>query len=566
MLKKWTIAVVLILALVSMAAAQDAKTVISNASKAMGYDQLKSIEYSGPTGKEGTQGGQAQGAAAGFPHLTLRNYSRYIDLNTMTGQQTALRSRPAEPDGQLAGGGGLNPTAEAPNTTAINANTAWGVGAGQGKSEIALLPPGFLKLASTSPASVSQRNVNGKKYTVVSFTVDQKAPSGLPYSVSGYIDAQNMVAMVETHIEDPLIGDMLVQQTYSAYKDFGGVKFPTKIIQTRGGLAWSDLDVADVKANAPAPPPPAAPAGRGGAGGGGGRGGGAPGGAAPEARGGAGGGAGGGRGGGQGGGGRGGAAPEGRGGGAPGAPAEGRGGAAAGGGGGRGGAPAAAAISSKKLADGIFMVNGGYRSVAVEMKDHIVLLEAPQNEMTTMNIIAEVKKDIPNKPITLVVNTHQHSDHAGGLRAAASEGITIITHESNKPLYEKWFSNPRTLLMPDKLSQSGKKAKFQYIGEKKVLKDSMNTIEIYHIKSAHAEDLLIVYLPKIKAVFEGDAFNPPAPNAAPPAQVNGFEKLLASKIDELKLDVNTIISVHQPNGGDRDVSKADLLKNIGKGD
>jgi glyoxylase-like metal-dependent hydrolase (beta-lactamase superfamily II) len=212
------------------------------------------------------------------------------------------------------------------------------------------------------------------------------------------------------------------------------------------------------------------------------------------------------------------------------------------------------------------MITGGYRSVAVEMKDHIVLLEAPQSEMVTTTIIEEVKKAIPNKPIKYVVNTHSHSDHSGGLRAAAAEGIVIITHESNKPLYEKWFSNTRTLLMPDKLSQSEKKAKFEYIGEKKILKDNTNTIELYHIKAAHAEDLLIAYLPKIKAVFEADAFNPPAPNAAPPATVNGFEKLLASKIDELKLDVNTIISVHQPGGGDRDVTKADLLKNIGKGE
>ena len=142
---------------------------------------------------------------------------------------------------------------------------------------------------------------------------------------------------------------------------------------------------------------------------------------------------------------------------------------------------------------------------------------------------------------------------------------TIITHESNKPLYEKWFSNPRTLLNPDALSKSEKKAKFEYIGEKKVLKDNVNTIELYHIKAAHAEDLLVAYLPKIKAVFEADAFNPPAPNAPAPQAVNGFERLLADKLQEFKVDYNTIISVHQPGGGDRDVTKADLLKNIGKG-
>ncbi|HLH31329.1 MAG TPA: MBL fold metallo-hydrolase [Terriglobia bacterium] len=522
MYKKPIAALTFAVALALSAAAQDAKTVINNASKAMGYDQLKSIQYSG-SGVEGTAMGQAQSAAKGWPHFTLKNYSRYIDLDAGTGQQTALRSRPAEPDGQLAGGGGLAPVAEAQNTTVIAANAGWNA-----KLDVALSPPGFLKLASSaSNATVTQRSVNGKKYTVVSFPVEQKAPSGVPYTVSGYIDSQNMLAKVETKVEDAVVGDMLVEQSYSGYKDFGGMKFPTKIVQTRAGLAWSDLTVDDVKANAPAPAA-AAGGGRGaGRGSGGGRGS-----AVAEGR-----GQGAGRGSG-----RGGPAPE-----------------------GRGGAPAANAVTSKKLGDGIYLITGGYRSIAVEMKDHVVLLEAPQSEMTTEAIIAEVKKAIPNKPIKYVVNTHSHSDHSGGLRAAAAEGITIITHESNKPLYEKWFTNSRTLLMPDKLSQSEKKPKFEYIGEKKVLKDSTNTIELYHIKAAHAEDLLIAYLPKIKALFEADAFNPPAPNAAPPAQVNGFERLLADKIDSLKLDVNTIISVHQPGGGDRDVTKADLLKNIGKG-
>lgn len=211
------------------------------------------------------------------------------------------------------------------------------------------------------------------------------------------------------------------------------------------------------------------------------------------------------------------------------------------------------------------MITGGYRSVAVEMKDHIVLIEAPQSEMTTSNIIAEVKKAIPNKPIKYVVNTHTHADHSGGLRAAVAEGATVITHESNKGLYEKWFSNSRTLLMPDKLSQSEKKPKFEYMGEKKVLKDSMNTIELYHLNGvAHAEDMIIAYLPKIKTVVEADAFNAPAPNAPPPQIINGLERLFASEMDRLKIDYTTIIPVHQPNP-DREITKADLLKNIGKG-
>jgi glyoxylase-like metal-dependent hydrolase (beta-lactamase superfamily II) len=548
MFKKAMVAAFFVLALVSMVAAQDAKTVISNVSKASGYDNLKSIEYSGPSGLEGTAMGQAQSAAKGWPHFTLKNYTRYIDLSAGTGQQNSLRSRPGEPDGQLAGGGGLAPQNEAPNTTLINANGTFAQ-----KLDINLSPPGFVKLASAaSNATVTQRSVQGKKYTVVSFPVEQKAPSGVAYTISGYIDDQNMVAKVDTKIEDALIGDMLVEQTYSGYKDFGGVKFPSHIVQTRAGLAWTDLTVSDVKANGPAPAA-VTPAGRGGGAGAGAGAGGGRGAAAPEGRGG---GAGAGRGAGDG---RGGAPAAGRG-----AAPEGRGAApeGRGGGGGRGAAPAPTA---KKLADGIYMITGGYRSVAVEMKDHVVLIEAPQSDATTTAIIEEVKKTFPSKPIKYVVNTHTHSDHSGGLRVAVAEGATVITHESNKQLYEKWFTNPRTLLMPDKLSQSEKRAKFEYMGEKKVLKDNTNTIELYHLRGVvHGEDMIVAYLPKIKTVVEADTFNAPAANAPPPAQINGLEKLFASELDRLKIDYTTIIPIHAPNP-DREITKADLLKNIGKG-
>src|SRR4029453_2805247 len=109
MVKKSMLGFVLIIALVAMTAAQDAKTVISNTSKASGYDGLKSIEYSGPTGFEGTAMGQARSATKGWPHFTLKNFSRYIDLDAGTGQQNSLRSRPAEAGGKLAGGGGSCP-------------------------------------------------------------------------------------------------------------------------------------------------------------------------------------------------------------------------------------------------------------------------------------------------------------------------------------------------------------------------------------------------------------------------------------------------------------------------
>src|SRR5882672_11219282 len=96
MFKKFMVIIALAAPLALPAAAQDAKIVIANASKAMGYDQLRTIEYSG-SGFEGTALGQAQSATGGWPKFTLKSFSRYVDLNAGSGQQTALRSRPLDP-------------------------------------------------------------------------------------------------------------------------------------------------------------------------------------------------------------------------------------------------------------------------------------------------------------------------------------------------------------------------------------------------------------------------------------------------------------------------------------
>jgi hypothetical protein len=102
--------------------------------------------------------------------------------------------------------------------------------------------------------------------------------------------------------------------------------------------------------------------------------------------------------------------------------------------------------------------------------------------------------------------------------------------------------------------------------DKRVLKDNVNTIELYHLKGVlHGEDTIVAYLPKIKTVVEADAFNAPAANAPTPQNINGFETVLANELDRMKIDYTHIIPVHQPAGGDRDVTKADLLRNIGKG-
>src|SRR6185436_2102955 len=69
-------------------------------------------------------------------------------------------------------------------------------------------------------------------------------------------------------------------------------------------------------------------------------------------------------------------------------------------------APAPPTVASERLADGVYRITGGYVSLAVEFKDHVVVLEGGESEARGLAVISEVKKLFPNKRIKYIVNTH----------------------------------------------------------------------------------------------------------------------------------------------------------------
>ena len=470
-------------ALSAPAAAQDAKSALASASKAMGADTLKTVEYSG-SGFDFAIG-QAPNPNLPWPKFIDKTYTRQINFETPASKMDRIRMQGENPPH----GGGQQPViGEQPQnqTIIVAANTPW-----VQQLEIWMMPQGFLRAAAARNATAAPQTVGGKKMTVVTFMGENKA------KVNGYINDQNLVEKVETWIDNAVLGDMLFEAAYSDYKDFGGVKFPTKIVQRQGGHPILDLTINDVKPNAAVTIQP--PQGRGGA----------PGGAPPAA--------------------------------------------------------AAAGTPTEKLAEGVYLILGGYASVAVDFKDGIVVIEGPQSDQRAEQIITEAKRLIPNKPIKYVVNTHHHFDHSGGLRAFVAEGATVITHEINKPYYEKTFVAPHTLT-PDRLATAPKKAAFETMTEKKVLTDGNHVIELHHLSgSGHNDGLLVAYLPKEKILIEADAFNPPAQMAtAPPATVSPYTANLISAIDRLKLDFERVIPIHYP-ADNRAVAKAELMRAGGRG-
>jgi len=224
------------LALVAHGSAQDAKAVIAAASKAMGVETLKTIQYSA-TGFDFALG-QAPNAASPWPKFINKSYTRAIDFEKPASRVARVRVQGENPPR----GGGQQPiVGEQPQnqTIIVNSSTPW-----VQQLEIWMLPHGFLRAAAARNAKIAAETVvDGKKFTVVSFAGDNKA------TVNGYINAQNMVERVETWIDNPLLGDMIFEAIYTDYKDVGGAQFPMHIVQKQGGYPTFDLNLADVKIN-----------------------------------------------------------------------------------------------------------------------------------------------------------------------------------------------------------------------------------------------------------------------------------------------------------------------------
>jgi glyoxylase-like metal-dependent hydrolase (beta-lactamase superfamily II) len=212
----------------------------------------------------------------------------------------------------------------------------------------------------------------------------------------------------------------------------------------------------------------------------------------------------------------------------------------------RNAAPPALRVTVDKLADGVwYFGTPNARNWAVEFRDYVVVVEGIGSEARSLAVMDEIAKVIPNKPIRYVINTHAHYDHAGGLRTYVAKGATVVTHERNKPFFEKVWARPRTIA-PDLLSKTPRPETFETVADKKVMTDGDKTIEIYFMQgTSHNVNNLLVYMPKEKLVYWGDGYNPPEGNdpcdfVRTPEQMIDLYRVITMN----KLDVATIAPAH----------------------
>src|SRR5580658_9043288 len=148
----------------STAFAQDAKTVVDGAAKAMGVLNLGSVRYTG-TGFNFALG-QAVNPSSPWPKFNVTMYERVIDFDAGATRQTMVRTQAENPPR----GGGQQPIIGEQNQNQVNGfKEPW-----TSQFEVWVTPLGFLKGAQQNNATVVSKIVDGKKMNVVSYLVDKK--------------------------------------------------------------------------------------------------------------------------------------------------------------------------------------------------------------------------------------------------------------------------------------------------------------------------------------------------------------------------------------------------------
>ncbi|HET9192155.1 MAG TPA: MBL fold metallo-hydrolase [Vicinamibacterales bacterium] len=251
--------------------------------------------------------------------------------------------------------------------------------------------------------------------------------------------------------------------------------------------------------------------------------------------------------------------------------------------------PAGTTFSGKafrfnKVKDGVYHAVGtgaltvvGNSTVLVNDRD-VIVVDDHVSPAAAWVLLEEIKS-ITDKPVTTVVNTHFHFDHAHGNQIFAP-GVQIIGHEFtrrallddpvSKPLYQSFYSvktlegqienlrkriaSEQNAAARDKLQTQLTSVENNYASQKELRPTPPNVtlttqmtlfrgdreIQIRYLGRGHTAGDVVVYLPKEKAVITGDLLTASTSNLS-----DSYPVEWAATLEELKkLDFDTVIPGH----------------------
>src|SRR5499427_2034079 len=205
-------------------------------------------------------------------------------------------------------------------------------------------------------------------------------------------------------------------------------------------------------------------------------------------------------------------------------------------------------VEVEKLRDNLYMLKGGGGNTAVFIRTDGITIVDTKNPGWGQPILEKVK-ELSNKPVTQIINTHTHGDHVSG-NVEMPMNVEIIVQENTK-------TNMQEMRGATGIAQNGPPTNIfkEHNGHgmpTKTFKDTMKVnkgadeIDLYYFGRGHTNGDAWVVFPALRLVHAGDIFsgkNLPLLDANNGGSGVAIGDSLAKAADTVK-NIDTIITGH----------------------
>ena len=221
-------------------------------------------------------------------------------------------------------------------------------------------------------------------------------------------------------------------------------------------------------------------------------------------------------------------------------------------------APSAAAIQAEKIRDNLYVLRGGGRIVQIGG------VNVPQAGTTaaflTANgvVLVDTKlpgwgkpimdklREITDKPVTTIINTHTHMDHVGG-NVEFPATVEVVTHENTAMLMREMRPVTGGPAQPNIFKDNdGRGLPTRTFKDRMTLGSGNERVDLYYFGRAHTGGDAWVVFPALRVLHAGDAF--PGKGVPPLDANNGasgveYPATIANAVGALT-NIDTVITGH----------------------
>ena len=191
---------------------------------------------------------------------------------------------------------------------------------------------------------------------------------------------------------------------------------------------------------------------------------------------------------------------------------------------------ATSSLRLNEVAPGVQHQAGGtHHSLIVELSDHLIVVDAPVTDYQSYWTIAAAQAKYPGKPIRFLVLTHHHMDHAGGIRAFAAQGATLVVGQGAAAHYRKVLAAPSTRNPDLAATRDLSGTRILEVADRHVFNDGKREVSVHLLENPHSSAYLMAYVADARIAYVTDVYSPGVPlppkmNPALQSVVNGVKK------------------------------------------